>query len=435
MFSNFANFMSAQSRYQSRLVVLLRVLFFVFPLFIGTVGSWASGGYLLLVVFALISIRCVCEDPVVRRHDLQFPILLFFIALLLSFLNCEDWSWAVKWLGKLLALLFLVPTVMGLRRLSGGFMRPLGLGVLSAGFVVGGVALYAQVVLHSGRQIGYYNPIIFGDLAILIGVLVVCLSLSGIYQRWLLWLMPFSAVSALYAAVVSMTRGSWLAVPMIIFLLLFLLMKGGLFKDPRSRGRGFCGAVIILIFVLLSPGVFPGTIGTQIKRTYTGIVDFNPNEQKDTSIGIRLLLWDISIDIWKKKPFLGTGMGDFILEQELAMKQQRTALKDTFRHAHSIYFGFLSQTGLFGFVTMTTALLILPFRIFYRALFYVQTAEERFACLGGMALIVCYAVFGLTEAVFSRSAFVASFAFFLATFLSAISDRPRLEFENDGTDT
>ena len=84
---------------------------------------------------------------------------------------------------------------------------------------------------------------------------------------------------------------------------------------------------------------------------------------------------------------------------------------------------------------LVAALLVLPFRIFYRALFCALSPEEVFACLGGMSLIVCYAVFGLTEAVFSRSAFVASFAFFMSVFLSAIDGRTQLESQNERTNT
>jgi len=401
-------------------------LIFIFPLCIGSIKSWASGGYFLLVLLALFSLWRAREVSQSYRHELLLPIIFFFIALLLSLVNAEDWYRAFKWSGKLAFFLFLIPTVLGLKRLSVNLLRPLGLGLLLAGFIVGGVAGYAQIILHRGRAIGQYNPIIFGDLAMLVAILVICVGLSGMYQRWLLWLMPLSAVCALYAAVASATRGALVTVPIVLMLHLFLVLKNR-YGQGKERRRGGIVAGILFLSVMLSPLVFQDKIGFQVDRTSRSVLAFIGGEKFQSPTAIRLLLWDISFEIWQEHPLLGTGMGDFIVDQERMMNEKRTTLKKKQPHAHSIYFNFLSRTGLLGLVTMIAALLVLPFRIFYRSLSHAKTAEERFACLGGMSLIICYAAFGLTEAVFSRSAFIASFAFFLAVFLAAIRCHHQLE--------
>ena len=423
-----------RSAHRNVLIVAVQCLIFLFPIGMGGVKSWASGGYLLTILLSLVAIWCADKGSV-GRSELLWPLFFFYVALLLSLVNVEEWYISFKWMGKLIYFLFMIPVVLGLSRFSTAFVRPLSLGLLFAGFTSGGIAFYAQEVMHGGRKIGTQNPIIFGDLAMLIAVLIVCAGLAGIYQRWCFWLMPFSAGSAVYAAVASMTRGCWLVVPVIIVFLLFLFLKGDLLKGSFRRRWVVGIAVMFLVLMLLSPLVFSEKLGSQVTRTYNSLIDFSRNENLNTSTGVRLLLWNISLKVWREHPFLGTGMGDFVIEQERMIEEKQTPLQKPFPHAHNIYLDFLSRTGLFGFVAMVAALLVLPFRIFYRSLFRAQNSEEIFACLGGMMLIICYSVFGLTEAVFSRSPFIASFAFFMSVFLSAINGCVQLESKNERTDT
>jgi O-antigen ligase len=131
----------------------------------------------------------------------------------------------------------------------------------------------------------------------------------------------------------------------IVFFVLLAMLCLQIFRKRILR------AVLIITFLL--PAVF--AVGYQfspvfhgrVDRAYSDICQFqrNPN----TSVGLRLLLWQNSWEIIKKNPWLGVGTGDF---QEAYAKVNTRQLPQMMGadNPHNQYVLVLCQLGLLGLV-------------------------------------------------------------------------------------
>ena len=142
-----------------------------------------------------------------------------------------------------------------------------------------------------------------------------------------------------------------------------------------------------------------------------------------TSNGGRLALWDLSIQVWKSSPMLGTGPGDF--NDDLVRYQSKNIYKDLAVHnsVHNIYLQALVNTGLFGFLALIFALVILP-------LWYFSSFIKKDVNFGyyGFMVVSAYAIFGLTESWILRAPVVSIYiVYFVVTLLACRNREERPE--------
>ena len=101
------------------------------------------------------------------------------------------------------------------------------------------------------------------------------------------------------------------------------------------------------------------------------------------------------------------------------MAQQQGLYTDIAEHSstHNIYLQSLATTGIVGLIALCMALLVLPFRLFYRA------AQTRFSVVSvvGMVAITAFAVFGLTESWILRAPMISVYLVYLITLVSVVA--------------
>lgn len=335
-------------------------------------------------------------------------LLLFALSGFLSWFNAADSYEYVKQMGRYLRFAAAVPVYLYLRG------RPVDL----SGWLLAGVALsgyvYLVLALH-GHSLNPdlpassgYHHITFGDAAMLnagiIGAMLVSMSLS----RPMRVLLIGSMLCALYASVLSQARGAWIVVP--VYLLLFGFY-GVRFGEVKKR---VLALALLLLFALLAVSPAKDVLVKRYDEAVMDVSQFVSGERYDTSIGGRLAMWDVAIDVWLENPLIGTGLGDY--DEDLMRYQQsgRYTSIDVHGSVHNVFLQALTTTGLVGFVISLLVIILLPLRLFASA-----GGWRHPLALAGSVLTVSYALFGLSESWILRAPVVSMYVVYMAVLATA----------------
>jgi O-antigen ligase len=176
----------------------------------------------------------------------------------------------------------------------------------------------------------------------------------------------------------TLTRGAYLALAGGLLVLLLLL---------RSK-RALVGAVVLLgllaAFVTYKP--------TDLDRTLSvpDLVQAPP----DRNVRTRLVLWEISLELFKRHPVFGVGMGDYSIETDKLLAERKVT---TTVDSHNIYLQTLATRGLFGFIPFVLFWLVLV-RGLFRLLAGLQADSfGRYFVTGAIAATAAVLVGALTE--------------------------------------
>ncbi|MCF6178412.1 MAG: O-antigen ligase family protein [Geopsychrobacter sp.] len=377
-----------------------------YPVFLPTVRNWGSGMFLALVLLAVYIIVKNKLDLLLGAKKYLY-IYLYFVALcLISFLNSSDLgrSWRSFEVILYLAGFFLLRPVI--RCLGSRTTDFLLIGLSGCGIVT---AMYS-VFQPPGHLSGAYHHIFLGEVtalcaAILFAVLLLRRSSLGFS---IYYFVGFSC--SVYVSVLSGSRGAWLGAFLAILLTLALS-----WRELFSRRN----CMIFTVVFLLLLGVFFVNRSFVISRFHQVAEDIalykTGSSHQATSIGSRFLMWSIAVDTWKQHPFIGSGLGDFKDDLGRANETGEIPRLPLYSQAHSLYMDSLSGLGSLGTLGMVLFLFLLPAYGFTRCLRSVPE-DFRYLAVAGLACLLAFAVFGLTDSWLNKRAMV-SFYVVLVAFL------------------
>ncbi len=174
---------------------------------------------------------------------------------------------------------------------------------------------------------------------------------------------------------VLLTRTVWLAVFMSVAASYVLICVWKLHIVPRRLGvKAAIKAKLIYIGVplllVVSMAVVFVVSDTQIERTIVErvVITFNPekygyrdNEHGESSVAMRKLIWEKSVEMIKDHPLLGAGPGQWQIEvpkygvDEFDAKLREGTL--TFQRPHNDFLWFASEVGLLGLLGFVVSLI------------------------------------------------------------------------------
>ncbi len=401
---------------ESKAVNLLVVgLIFLLPVTMATVEHAASTIFSLLCLMGLFLGWSEWKNLQPRERHVMYACLAFFAAATLSLVNADDMPKSISRLERLLRFAGIVPVYLLLRQLKLDAVKYFQWGVIVAGPVV----MWSAIVdVENGRADGAYNAILFGDFTMLIAILALVIAVVYRERRWLLLLALVSMGGALYASVMSLTRGSWLAFPVAVMVVMAHFLYASSDRRQLVRRLMLSGLLFVAAtFALMSNT----TVSERMVAAEQNLMQFADGGDGNTPVGERLLMWQISYDMWKKNPILGSGLGDYLLDMQQVMAAGKTTLVTVYGEAHSIFFEFLATTGLVGLVTMLLALVILPLHAFVIAYFTRTHDPLSFVPIAGALLVLTFAIFGIGQNWAGRSSISSVYVVMLALFLVPIS--------------
>ncbi|MDT8419561.1 MAG: O-antigen ligase family protein [Desulfuromonadales bacterium] len=407
--------MRVSDRMQDR---IFASLVFLFPLGMASISHYASTLFFLMVLTAC---WYACRERLpleLEYRQLLFWMLLFCGAVLLSLVNVHDLAEGIDHTGKILYLLALFPLLLVSGKLSVPLVRPLVAGLVVAGPLNLLIALYSVYVTGYERAQGAYHPIIFGSLMMLGGLVLSACVLTGITRSRLKRALVFFSMCCFFiASFLSGSRGALLAFPLVIPVLLTL-------SSNKLNIALVSRIAVIVVFFL-------GVLGLAEKnnvflggkrQTINNIIRYSSGEKINTPLGTRLQLWGVAYEMFKEHPLIGSGYGDFTYEVDRRIETKQTKLGKSFRHAHSIYFDQLGSTGLVGLSTMVLSLFFFPLKFFLRL--HPRRGPDSLPKVAGVAMLLGFAIFGLTEGWLTRSPLVI--AYLAYSFILISSSRHQL---------
>ncbi|MDX1802136.1 MAG: glycosyltransferase, partial [Marinobacter sp.] len=335
-----------------------------------------------------------------------FFVLISTLAWALRGFHYDDF----KILGTHARLLLFWPLLVALLysglRATGVFLAT---GALALGAVVavsldwyqggGSLASYLQHRVGAG-----INPIMFGNLALLAGVLAL---IGGLYFARNRRYAPAAittvvGLAALVLAVASQTRSNFIALPCLLFIMMFLL-------KPRWRIPSALAMILVITGLMLASDRLQGTL--------TDLMAGSPGQ----SIRIRLELWHLAWQIFLAHPLAGAGLTGFSDAVSVAVGNGALTpdvLACCSGHAHNDLLTMMATRGLPGLLS-GVFLIIVPLVLFARHINnrHVPTAH---LAVAGTIVSTAFLIFGLTEATFHRSLFLTTYLMLIATFAAAL---------------
>lgn len=366
-----------------------------------------------------VGIWYLFKDRMKPQRDVELftaSILIYLMFVAFSYVNVDNMQGATKHTLRILiiALFPIFYHCFYRAELSNKYIL---VGSVLAGFSFMSVASYEVHQLGLSAAVGPYNQIMFGSMAT-ISALGAFLWFVNVAEPRHKFMALGGLVAALYAAVLSTSRGAWLglAVGMLTILLL---------EIPRFR-KNHSVALVITGIVFGLVGVYLLTGDLLVKRLFRmaqewqmyteGIVEGN-------SLGHRILLWNAAIDMWLENPLIGVGIGDYQHELQKMPKYKESVIA-VFGYAHNIYLEALATTGLLGASGLVIAYVACPFYLYWRNYRIAKTDSEiRIVATFGIAITIAFAIFGLTENWSAHSQLAMYYVVMQAACISAIALR------------
>ncbi|RDK00460.1 O-antigen ligase family protein [Paraburkholderia lacunae] len=301
------------------------------------------------------------------------------------------------------------PLVLVLRRCLPRTLEWADLSFALAALASLGILLIAPRDWGFGRLSSQFlNPIHFGDIALLLGVLSI-LSLNWWRKdRLLVRVIKVAGLFAgLCASLITGSRGGWVAIPVVAVMILYV----------RSRGKSRKWKVLLpLTIVAILAGVyaFSPTARDRVGDVSSDVVKYTHGD-KDTPLGIRLQLYEAAARIVESHPLLGLGGNGFRNSmQSFADAGMLTpaAAQLGRGEVHNQMFAYMTDYGIVGGLALL-AIYVVPGVIFWRRL-SAPVDPGRRAALMGLTFVVAFWIFGLTVETFDLKMTVSFYASVIA---------------------
>lgn len=333
-----------------------------------------------------------------------------------------------KYLDQGVRYLLAVPILTGLRRAR------LRLGWLAIGLAIGlfataGVAAWQTHGLNYGRAAGFVTSAIpFGDMALTMGFWsLLGAALAAIQRRWA-WtaLLLAGALAGFYAMIASASRGSLVALPVLLALAAIVLLR-------RAHLRILlAGTAVLAVATAIMLATLPA--GHLAESRYAAALDqwqaYNQQDDATNSVGARLAAWKAALISIPERPLLGWGHAQYDTHlQELIDAGRVAPFVGTLANTHNQFIEIWLHQGSLGLIAFL-ALLIASFWFFCRRLRAPSLTVRVLACCGA-ALPGAFAAYGLTQVILGRNNGVMFFLVSLAVLWAAMRQAERDAADED----
>ena len=302
-------------------------------------------------------------------------------------------------------------------------------GLVLGALVAGGRALLEEFQLveeigwenMSGRANGAMHPIRFGDLSLLVGFI----SLAGaLYLRRIkphIRILGFVAFSAgIIASILSLSRGGWLAIPLLLFIVLF----------PWWRHQGKLIRLLVpglMIAFLISISLVPSmNVNKRFDQARKDLVKYFEKGDSRSSLGARIDMFETAIHIFKDSPVFGVGIGGYHPHaQEYFDKKDEKLSREVilWKNPHNELLLQAATRGIFGILSFLV--LFVSMGIAFAKTLNCTDASVLFHAVAGLSLVIGYAVFGMSIALFEHRDFLLFFVIYGMLFLAGANPGAR----------
>jgi O-antigen ligase len=213
-----------------------------------------------------------------------------------------------------------------------------------------------------------------------------------------------------YCAVHSDARGAWIAIPVLTFIWTHYYLRG-------YRGAKYV-AVAALLFVAVAGYQLVPQVRNRIAVTQAEVVSVFTGHL-NTSIGLRLQIWNAALHLIRDNPIAGVGPAG--LPDALRAFHERGGIDDfalelAIGEMHNEILAHTTRFGIFGLLSIL-AIYLVPLTLFAAA---TSSSDhvKRNAGVMGVLFAVGYFIYGLTLETFAMKPFATFYAMTVACLLA-----------------
>lgn len=386
-------------------------LLFLFPLLGVSLDHWFSGIYALIFLFSLTCLFNKAQYQIHPEERLMLYLLAAYFATFILSAVVNGWTGLqTRYLGVDIRYLAAIPVYLMIRRFPMA-VHWLLLGGAGAALLLALQAYCDIFVLNMYRAQGVYSPNLFGPFAALIAVwLLMMWQMDDKKEGWARWLLPPLSLCALFAVVLSGSRGAY--VGLIVMLVVWLSLS--------LRRRHALIALLVVGVGLVAIYSAADSVKQRVDHvaaeveTYLSIDDIASHKGEVLGNVQRLEIWRTAMLIFKDSPVVGIGRGNYErVAGEYAARGEVHPMGAKAGHAHNAYLDVLASRGVVGFVVLM-GMLLYPLYFF----FSTRTISPDSAMLG-ITHLVGFMAFSMTDAsTFLKGNFASIFLLYLMVFFS-----------------
>ncbi len=221
-----------------------------------------------------------------------------------------------------------------------------------------GTAILAVIAVYQGVVQQVYRPpsmwiAVHGGNLLMFGLIVmIALAVHAVNNRERMLLLGMMALSG-YALYLNGTRGVWVAMACVVAIVPLLLPR-------RSwKGTAISYALLLVAALLVAQAPF---VREKFREARDNLVQYEQDQHR-TSVGYRIDMWKASLALFRERPLLGVGLGDW--QHEVGRLIDAGSASPTIRQygqTHNVFLDAASTQGVAGLAALL-AILFYPARI------------------------------------------------------------------------
>ncbi|CAM3981118.1 O-antigen ligase family protein [Bordetella tumulicola] len=403
---------------------LITFLVVLLPVLTLTVGGGSALFYLLIVACLCMVATTPATHWMQQLRPYRWLLLVLCLplaAVLLSQLLNAHWEGPSIERGLRISLGF--PCLLaGFLLIDRQRLRHFIWGPITAGIAATAIVCYLAGPTLQRPPTPQFNAVGYGNLMLLMAVLSIY-SLSWQCTRHPRAERAFKIAAAALTCVgfvLTQTRTGWMAIP--VFAIIGIALAGWLHRPMRALA-----ALLGIGLIALAVGASNPALRERVTQGAQEIHEcLTVAPTADTSMCIRLQLWNSAWHMFKSAPWSGTGdRSSFkdMLQQGVAAGRVSPFVARDFGEPHNDFLQALATLGVAGGIALL-ALYFAPAWLFLRRLRRNVPQTQRVAAAMGLAVCLSFAIFGLTELMFRGMRTVSLYVAFIALFTALSAPSP-----------
>jgi O-antigen ligase len=398
-------------------IVINRIVMLIllsYPMLLLTVQGGMNGLLFLLLITSLFYLFRTQKSPTTRLWDsysISFAIAMASPILAVFLSEAYHGVFSAPPFDGPSRFLFAIPVFLALRQSEMRIITFLqyGLPLRAISALFGAMFAWRKWEIDHSY---FVNSIHFGDLALMLGFLsLFSINWEERDQVPVLILKICGFLVGMYLSAQSDARGGWVAFPVLLFI-------WWLSHNPKNSWPKRMVAILLILLVALLGYVLIGMVQHRMDLIYQDFADFHQGS-KDTSIGIRLQLWQAACYLFSEHPIFGAGPGGFA--------QMLTPIAGSFGRGevHNEILAKAAGLGVFGLLSIFSVYAV-PLIIFIRST-RSKVSQEKSAAFMGICLVTGFFIFGLTVEIFNLKMTDAFYSLTVAVLLAAATHKSSIQ--------
>ncbi|MDH5182539.1 MAG: O-antigen ligase family protein [Gammaproteobacteria bacterium] len=281
--------------------------------------------------------------------------------------------------------------------------------VLKQSLVITAVLLFVvgsyEFVILSRQAKGISHHLVYGDVSNIVGIALLILSMfekNKIYKN----IFIVAGVLSLIACIYSGARGAWITWP-VVMVLVWLWMK-------EYRTKILLVSVIVTMVFIISYHVQSTGVAKRIDQAIVDIVNYKQGINKGSSLGARFEMWSASLEVIKKNPVLGVGIGGY---QPSIQNITGNKIAASYLSPHNTYINALVTQGILGLITVFGLFFSIT-KYFYSGI-YSKSDQTKAISYIAILLVFSYMIYSLTVSVFDGMALTTMYVYMTALLIAS----------------